>query len=924
MKNYKQTLNLPRTEFPMRANLPAREPQIIKKWNEREIYSKVLERRRGKKPFILHDGPPYSNNHIHLGQALNKILKDIVVKYHSLAGFYSPYIPGWDNHGMPIENEVVKSDPVISELARTYKNLKKTDVKIQIRKKCRNFAGKWVEKQKKDFIRLGVLGDWNNPYLTMDKQYEAEELLIFADLVDRGFIYRSKMPIHWCPTCKTALAMAEIEYADIESPSLWFKMKNKDENYYALVWTTTPWTIVSNVAIALNPNLEYVLVDADGTRYLLASSAVSRNKEILKWQNLQVIKTFKGSELEGVKFLHPFFDRQSPVVLADYVNTEDGTGIVHIAPGHGREDFEAGRKYDLPVISPVDEDGKFTADAPMFEGMTTEQASSRVVEVLKENGHFVHLDSIMHSYPHCWRCKTPLIFRATTQWFLDVDHENLRKTALSVIPNIKWIPSESINRITASITERPDWVLSRQRSWGIPIPAVKCKKCGKTVLNGDIIRKLAEFVSKEGSDAWYTHPVSDFLPEGFACECGSHDFEKEMDILDVWFDSGSSSISVMKSRGIDWPPSVYLEGPDQHRGWFNAALMIAMAEKKRPPYNTVVTHGWVLDEKGYSMHKSLGNVIHPSEIINKYGAEILRLWAAEVDYTEDVRLGDEILDRVIDMYRKIRNTIRFMLGNLSDFEPSRDMLEYDKLLPHDRYVLMQWEQTKRIAKDKFESYEFHGVTHLIYRFIVVNLSSFILDYAKDRLYTWKREGAGRRSVQSVMYQILDELLVVLSPVLSFTSEEAYGFFNKPDKKDSVFLEDWPSDVESRIDDSLARDFEYIMAVRSRVLHVIEVARKDKKIINDRLESFIQIIPKSKEIGKVLLTYKAYLPEIFIVSQVELSSGCSGEYSEEDENAKVCISHAKGEKCERCWMWSEDIKGGLCPKCREVVDHVNKP
>ena len=922
MKDYKDTLNLPKTDFPMRGNLPKREPEFIKEWEEAKVYEKLTEGRKDKDEFVLHDGPPYSNNHIHLGQALNKILKDIVVKYHALLGYRTPYIPGWDNHGMPIENEVVKGDPKIRELAKSYENLKKTEVKLLIREKAKKFAEKWVNIQKEEFRRLGVLADFNNPYLTMKPEYEAKELEILADLVEQGYIYRSKMPIHWCPSCKTALAMAEIEYKDIKSPSLWFRMKAKNDDIYALVWTTTPWTIVSNVALAFHPSLFYVLVEAQGTRYILAEGTLKRNAEILKWKDYKIIERHKGTYFEHWVFLHPFIDRESLGILANYITTEDGTGIVHIAPGHGREDFEAGRKYNLPVISPVDEDGRFTEEAGEFKGLTTDEASEKVVKILKEKGAYVHYDEIVHSYPHCWRCKTPLIFRATTQWFLSVDHKDLRKKALEYIEDVKWIPPESINRISASITERPDWVISRQRSWGVPIPAIVCKKCGKVHLVPEVIRNLAKRVRREGSDVWYREPLESFLGD-FKCDCGSTEFEKELNILDVWFDSGVSSIAVLESRGIKWPSDVYLEGPDQHRGWFNAAMMIGMAEKGRPPYKSVLTHGWVLDEKGLSMHKSLGNVIHPSEIINKYGAEILRLWASFGDYTEDMRLGKEILARIIDSYRKIRNTIRFMLGNLYDFDFEQDAISLEKLYPHDRYVLSRWEEVKRTVKKYYDNYEFHKVLHTLYRFVVVELSSLFLDYTKDRLYTWRKDSHGRRSAQTVMYIILDEFLRVIAPIASFTAHEGYKYFNKKDKKESVFLESWPLFRDEYLNEELKKDFEVLMQIRDRVLHAIEVARKEKKIISDRLEARINIEAKRDDVHSLLKKYEKHLPEFFIVSQVVFEVEDGEGHMEEDENVKVKVLHAKGEKCQRCWIWSEDIKDGLCPKCREVIHNANK-
>ena len=898
--NYKKTINLPRTDFPMRARLPEREPELLKRWKEIDIYKKILEKRKGKKTFILHDGPPYSNGHIHLGQALNKVLKDITVKFHALSGYYTPFTPGWDNHGMPIENKVLE------EIGRN-------NPPEKVRKACREFAAKWIEIQKQDFIRLGVFADWDNPYLTMKGEYEGGELEIFADIVEKGYVYRGFMPVHWCPTCETALALSEIEYKDIPSPSLYFTMDGEDFN--AFVWTTTPWTIISNLALALHPEAEYVVAETDRGTLLMAKGVVERIKEEMGWERFEIKDSFVGKELEGKKFKHPFYNRESPVILADFVTMEEGTGIVHIAPGHGREDYEVGTKYGLDVYSPVDEQGRFTDQAPEFKGLTTDEASKKVVEILKENGHLVKIDEIVHAYPHCWRCHNPLIFRATEQWFLSVDHDALREKALENIHDVKWHPPETINRIYSSVQERPDWCLSRQRLWGVNIPAFYCKNCGKPLLSPEIIRHVGKLFKENNSDIWFKLPEKELLPEGTSCpHCGGTEFEKETDVLDVWFDSGVTSLLVL---GDDWPADVYLEGPDQHRGWFNSSLMIGMIQKEKPPYRAVITHGWVLDEEGRSMHKSLGNVIHPEDVVRKHGADVLRLWVASTDYTQDVRIGEEILQRLIDSYRKIRNTFRFMLGNLYDFTEELAVPE-EELFPQDRYILLKWRKLLGEVVEDYKGFYYHRVYRKIYNFIVVELSSFYLDILKDRLYTWGKNSHGRRAAQTVIYRILKELLVLFSPVLTFTTEEAY--LNLPGKKEeSVFLEDIPEcNPLSEDEENFLREFEEILLIREEMQKVMEEARR-ADLIGNSLEARL-IVDGNREL---LEKYSLYLPEIFIVSQVEIGDVGDGEFTLKGQYGSYRIVKASGQKCERCWVFSESVGKNeehptLCEKCVTVI------
>ncbi len=899
--NYKNTINLPKTDFPMKADLVKREPLILKKWEEAKIYEKMISKRKNNKKFILHDGPPYSNGNIHLGQALNKILKDAINKFYSLKGYYTPYIPGWDNHGMPIERKVVE------EVG------KEKDI-LYIRRKCRDFAMKWVEIQKKEFIRLGVLGDWDNPYLTMSPQFEGKELELFADIVEKGFVYRGFMPVHWCGNCETALALSEIEYKILPSPSIYFTMEGSEFN--ALVWTTTPWTIISNVALAVNPHIIYNVVEVNGEKLLFAEALLDTLKEKLKFDNIKKIKEFRGAELEGLKFQHPFLDRISPVILGDFVSTEDGTGIVHIAPGHGREDYEVGKKYNLPVISPVDTKGRFTEEAPDFKGLSTDEASEKVINILKEKKSLILSETIEHSYPRCWRCKTPLIFRATDQWFLSVEHNNLREKALKAIEKVKWHPEESINRIYASVKERPDWCLSRQRVWGVNIPAFYCEDCGEVLLEPDVIRYVSKKFIEKNSDVWFEEPSENLIPEGTKCKkCSGRKFRKETDILDVWFDSGITSIVVLDEK--EWPSDVYLEGPDQHRGWFNSSLMVSMIIKGEPPYKNVITHGWVLDEEYRTMHKSLGNVIQPEEIIKKFGAEILRLWALSIEYTQDVRLGDEILQRLVDSYRKIRNTIRFLLGNTSDFNEEIKIDEGD-LFPQDRYILLKLELLMKDIEKDYENFLFFRVYRNILNFITNELSSFYLDILKDRLYTWGKNSKGRRCAQYVLYNVLKKLIISLSPILSFTSEEAYGYFNGK-REESVFLEDFPVFREiSKEEEEFINEFEKILKMKEELQKPMENARRDG-FIGNSLEAKIIV---NGDRG-LLDRYKEYLPEIFIVSQVEIGDKFYGNYTYKGEFGEYCVVKADGNKCERCWVYSETVgidneHSTLCSKCADVI------
>ncbi|MFN3966531.1 MAG: isoleucine--tRNA ligase [Endomicrobiia bacterium] len=919
MKDYSKTVNLPKTDFPMKANLAVREPEILSFWKENNIYKKILEKNKSGKKFILHDGPPYANGHIHLGHALNKILKDIVVKYKAIRGFYTPFIPGWDCHGLPIEHQLFKELGI---------DKRQIDI-VSFRKKAKDFAKKFVDIQKEEFIRLGVFGDWNNPYLTMDYKYESNIVRVFKELAEAGYIYRSKKPIYWCPYCETALAEAEVEYADHISPSIYVKFPVVDTPYrFVLIWTTTPWTLPANVAIAFHPDAEYVLIKCNGEEFILSKALLKNVSEITGLKEYKILQEFKGEKLENIKCKNPVVDRISTGILADFVTLEDGTGCVHIAPGHGAEDYQVGLKYKLPVISPVDSQGIFTEEVPEFNGHRVFAANPLIVNKLKEKGLLLHEEKITHSYPHCWRCKHAIIFRATDQWFLSVEYNNLRERMIKSVEEVKWIPDYGINRIKGMLELRPDWCLSRQRYWGVPIPAIYCNKCGETFLDRRIIEKFEKIVEKEGTDAWFIKPVEDFLPDDFNCDkCSGSDFRKETDILDVWFDSGVSHEAVLKIKEeLDWPADMYLEGSDQHRGWFQTSLIPAVALHNSSPYRIVLTHGFTVDGEGRKMSKSLGNVIAPQEITQKYGAEILRLWVSSSDYKEDVRISSEIIERLVETYRKIRNTIRFLLGNLYDFSPKNDTVGYKEMLEIDRWVLHKLQKlTEKVIK-AYENYEFHLVISEINGFCVVDLSSFYMDVLKDRLYTFRADSEERRSAQTVIYQVLLTLLKLVSPVLSFTAEEAWQNLRKIDGSlpESIFLTELEDYKKEFLSEELERKWEKLLDIREKVNIEIEKARR-AGIIKSSLESKVIIDTGDKEALKFLDGYKNDLPAILIVSQVEVSPrGASTTYrgaSITDQEIKITVLHADGKKCPRCWNWSTEITDDseICPKCKKALE-----
>ena len=922
--DYKKTLNITLSDkdpgaMPQRANLPTLEPHIQRRWDEMNLYRLSLEKECPLGTFILHDGPPYSNGDIHLGHALNKIAKDIIVKFRTMQGYRAPYVPGWDNHGMPIENEVAK------ELRRKGLN----DDRVTVRRHCREYAAKWVAQQKEQFKRLGVRGDWENPYLTMSADFEAKIVEIFGDLVEKGYIYRGLKPVLWCGQCETALADAEVEYSEHTSRSIWVRfpvvndpkgvLPRDASNPSVIIWTTTPWTIPANLAIAAHPDAEYVWVKVSGETWLLAGDLVQPVMDALGRTGWSIIARTRGADLEGLVTRHPLFERPSPMVLARYVTMEDGTGLVHTAPGHGKEDFDTGQRYGLEVLCPVDPSGVFTEQAGAeFAGahILGGEADSRVIEALKRAGTLVKEESIRHSYPHCWRCHSPLIFRATVQWFMSVDHADHRARSLDAIRNVRWFPPVSVNRISSMVASRPDWCLSRQRAWGVGIPAFYCKACGREILDRRAIDAVRDLVLREGSDAWYTKPAEEILPAGYTCpSCGGNAFDKETDILDVWFDSGSTSLAVLENPKwpeLRWPADLYLEGSDQHRGWFNSSLMIAVAERGRAPYEQVVTCGWTLDEEGRAMHKSWGNAVSPSDVTDRYGADILRLWVASTDYFEDVRCSENILKQVAEAYRRIRNTFRFLVNNLHDFDPATDTVPGEQMLDLDLWALGSMDRVVAISKAAYDVYEFHRVFHSVHQFCAVELSSFYLDVLKDRLYCEGKRSLERRSAQTAFHRLADTMARLLAPILSHTAEEVWGYLRIPNKPISVQLASFPEPNADLYAQAMAR-IEPVIGLREQVNVAVEAARQSGTVVNP-LEAQVQIWANGALLDALRL-YERQLPAIFKVSQVVLNEG--------DGAPQISAGCAQGIKCARCWLVKDDVGSDgeypdLCGRCARVV------
>ena len=923
LMDYRETLNLPKTDFPMRGNLPIREPEILNEWEETQLYETVQKSRAGAPRFVLHDGPPYANGDIHLGHALNKVLKDIVVKYKTMMGYDAPYIPGWDTHGLPIEQQVIKKLGLNRHAVST----------LEFRARCREYAEKYVDIQREQFKRLGIRGDWEHPYLTLQQEYEAAQIGVFGEMAKKGYIYKGLKPVYWCPSCETALAEAEIEYADKTSTAIYVKFlvqdgkeKLADSETYVVIWTTTPWTLPANLAISLHPEFTYALVEVEQERWLVAEGMLEALRSIWN-KDLRVVETFLGRELEGVICLNPLIERESVLICGEHVTLEQGTGCVHTAPGHGEDDFLVGKEYGLPVLCPVDHQGKFTAEAGRYAGLKTGKANPIIVEDLQANGALVHDESFNHSYPHCWRCKSPIIFRATEQWFASID--GFRQETLAEIDQVQWVPKWGKDRIYNMVADRGDWCISRQRTWGVPIPIFYCESCGKELVNDDTIAKVQAIFRQEGSDAWFARPAQELLPEGTKCACGGQTFRKESDIMDVWFDSGTSHVGVLQQReNLAWPADLYLEGSDQHRGWFNSSLSTSVAAFGKAPYKTVLTHGFLVDEQGRKMSKSLGNGVDPLQVIKEMGADILRLWVASADYKSDVAASGRIMKQMTEAYRKIRNTLRFLLSNLNDFDPSKDKVAYSELPELDRWALLKLNQVVERVLQGYETYEFHWVYHTVHNFCTVELSAIYLDIVKDRLYVEGAESHLRRSAQTVIYEVLDALVRLLAPVLTFTADEIWPYVPGTKPGSNIQTEEMPRVVAEWQNSELADKWDQILDLRTDVAKALEVARQTKTI-NHPLTAQVELYPTEEQFG--FLHSVPNLAEIFIVSAVKVhepsvqrpNGVLAGEIH---PGLAILVQPAEGEKCERCWMYHQLVGRDaehptLCPRCAAVVESL---
>ncbi|MDE9800269.1 isoleucine--tRNA ligase [Staphylococcus delphini] len=909
---YKDTLLMPKTKFPMRGGLPTKEPQIQQEWKEKDLYRKMLEKNEGQPSFILHDGPPYANGSLHMGHALNKILKDFINRYKTMQGFYTPYVPGWDTHGLPIEQALTKKGVKRKEMTTA-----------EFRDKCQAFAMEQIDIQKKDFLRLGVNGDFDNPYITLKPEYEAAQIRLFGEMADKGLIYKGKKPVYWSPSSESSLAEAEIEYHDKRSASIYVAFDVKDskgivaDDAKFIIWTTTPWTLPSNVAITVHPELTYVQMNVDGTRYIIAEALVDAVAEQLGWDKEAVIreKDFKGSELEYIEAQHPFIDRISLIINGEHVTTDAGTGCVHTAPGHGEDDFIVGQKYGLEVISPLDDKGVFTAEGGPFEGMFYDKANQAVTELLTEKGALLKLDFITHSYPHDWRTKKPVIFRATPQWFASIS--KVRQDILDAIEDTKFKVDWGKTRIYNMIRDRGEWVISRQRVWGVPLPVFYAEN-GDIIMTKETVYHVADLFEQHGSNIWFERDAKDLLPEGFT-HPGSPNgkFTKEQDIMDVWFDSGSSHRGVLETRPeLSFPADMYLEGSDQYRGWFNSSITTSVATRGRSPYKMLLSHGFVMDGEGKKMSKSLGNVIVPDTIVKQKGADIARLWVSSVDYLADVRISDEILNQVADVYRKIRNTLRFLLGNINDYNPATDRIAEAELLEVDRYILNRLREFTASTLDHYESFDYLNIYQEVQNFINVELSNFYLDYGKDILYIEEKNAHKRRSMQTVLFEILVNMTKLLAPIIPHTAEEVWSHIEQVDEE-SVHLTHMPAKED--VDQPLLDKWNTFMALRDDVNRALEAARNEK-VIGKSLEAKVKIGNSPSFDTLAFLEGFNDLHQLFIVSQVELVEEAQGEAY---QHGTIEIAKADGEKCARCWNYSESLGSvgeldDLCPRCQEVV------
>ncbi len=934
MIEYKDTLNLPQTTLAMRANAAVRELEIQKIWDEINVYEKNIKQRSTSNAFVLHDGPPYlSSDKIHIGTALNKILKDILIKYKSQKGYYAPYIPGYDGHGLPIENAVVKN----------IKGGRESITPFELRKKCREFAVKNLKGQENEFKRLGVWGDWEHPYLTINQNFEAEQIRVFGKMYKNGYVEKGLKPVYWCASCETALAEAEVEYADHTSTSIYVRFKFEEEDrkkafkiagvisekdLYAVIWTTTPWTIPSNLAICLHPRLEYTFFEYNNDIYVIAQELLRNFLEGVAWEekDINVLGQCKGADLELLNTKHPLYDRKSPLILGEHVTTDAGTGEVHTAPGHGLEDYEVGVKYNLGVLSPLDSKGIWTDEVPDLKGIPYYKGNAIVIENLEAANALLAKADIQHSYPHCWRCKHPVIYRATPQWFVKVDR--FREKTLGEIKKVKWIPTSGENRITNMIEGRSDWCISRQRAWGVPIPVFYCKDCNEVIVTDDTIENVANLFDNESSDAWVKYSEKELLPANFQCpKCGSANFQKENDIMDVWFDSGVTWKSVVEKRFEELghiPVDMYLEGSDQHRGWFQSSLLTCMATEGKAPYKEVLTHGFVLDGEGRKMSKSLGNVVAPQEIIKNYGADVLRLWAASVDYRNDIKIGSNAINQLVEIFKKTRNTVRFLLGNLYDFDPNQDYVQYNELKNIDKFALHKLNQLIKQVTEAFDNYEFYKYFQHLQNFAAVDLSAFYLDIVKDRLYTAGKKSLSRRACQSVLYEISQSLVRILTPVMPHQAEDIWQNVIQSQKGEleSILLSDWPK-VNPRWDNfDLEEDFSKILKTREIVTKAIEPLRANKQV-GSSLEVAVYIKPTEESI-EILQVNKDELCNIFITSQAILSQekpqNVLSEYQE--DGYTVWVTKSIGEKCQRCWKYRTlgEHQGHetICSECFQAI------
>ena len=943
--DYKSTLNLPKTTFPMKADLPKREPEMLARWQQSDLYGQIRTTRKNAPKFVLHDGPPYANGDIHIGHALNKILKDIIVRYKTMRGLDAPYVPGWDCHGMPIEHQLFK------ELGLTKHQIAQT----VFREKARAYAQRYVDVQREQFKQLGVLGDWDRPYLTMAREYELTILNVFRELVEAGYVYHGKKPVYWCATCETALAEAEVEYEDRQDSSVYvkFKLQNTSvdylkqvillqnprcsdvsllNNFYLVIWTTTPWTLPANVAVAVHPDRDYWLVPTQtGEVWLLAHD---RATAITETTGRQPLFWALGRQLADLRYEKPFHTDAGHVVVDEFVSVTEGTGIVHIAPGHGHEDYLIGQRYKLEVFSPVDHQGRFTSEVPQFAGQSVFEANPKIIDDLRTRGLLLKEEPMSHSYPHCWRCKNPVIFRATPQWFLSVEAHGLRERLLTAARMVTWIPSAGQNRISGMLESRPDWCLSRQRYWGTPIPILHCIPCNEPLTDPRVIYEIEQTLGARGVDAWFSATPQELAPQAKCPKCGGNQFRKETDILDVWFDSGVSHEAVLKQRSeLVWPASLYLEGSDQHRGWFQVSLIPSVALHQTPPYERVLTHGFVMDGEGRKMSKSLGNVVVPQDVMQRYGADILRLWVASSDYREDVRISEEILGQVAESYRKIRNTFRYLLANLYDFNPHKDRIEAVEWPDLDRWAVHRVGEVIEAATRAYEEYQFHELVRVIYQFCVLDLSAFYLDVLKDRLYTEAPDSAKRRCAQTIMYVILNSLVRSLAPVLVVTTEEVWQFMREAGwvTESSVHMALWPKQGTPTLDDAGKTRWRKLLALRNLVMKALEEQRS-RGVIGSPLEARVTLTVSDPDLRQLYETSRETLAEVFVVSEVDIEMTHASAAQSADARvpglSAIGVDHAPGKKCQRCWKHLRTVglqpaHPELCERCARVVMSITR-